>query len=152
VKIRRVSFGGTAAIVTSMALVAGLDATSASRATVITALLIAAVADNLTDSLSIHVYQESERLEPRDAFVGTLSNFAARLAGCLTFVLIVALSPPRAAFPATIAWGMALLAVLTFLVARERRVGAGAEIAKHLGVACAVLVVSRAIAEAFTRG
>jgi len=59
----RFSFGGTAAIVTSMALMAGFDAANAGRATLVSALLIAAVADNLTDSLSVHMYQESERLE-----------------------------------------------------------------------------------------
>lgn len=74
-----ISFGGTAAIVTSMALIAGLDAAQAGRAGVVSALLIAAVADNLTDSLSVHMYQESERLEQKDAFVGTLSNFGTRL-------------------------------------------------------------------------
>jgi hypothetical protein len=47
----RVSFGGTAAIVTSMALMAGFDAANAGRATLVSALLIAAIADNLTDSL-----------------------------------------------------------------------------------------------------
>jgi len=76
IKPTRISFGGTAAIVTSMALIAGLDAAKAGRAIMVSALLIAAVADNLTDSLSVHMYQESERLEEREAFVGTLTNFA----------------------------------------------------------------------------
>ena len=51
IKPSRVSFGGTAGIVTSMALIAGLDAAKAGRASTVGALLIAAVADNLTDSL-----------------------------------------------------------------------------------------------------
>ena len=41
----RIAFGGTAAIVTSMALMAGFDAASAGRSTLVTALLIAAVAE-----------------------------------------------------------------------------------------------------------
>ena len=97
IKPTRISFGGTAAIVTSMALIAGLDAAHAGRATMVSALLIAAVADNLTDSLSVHTYQESERLEQREAFVGTLTNFATRFIVCLSFVLIVVLcTVPRA--------------------------------------------------------
>jgi hypothetical protein len=91
IKTTRISFGGTAAIVTSMALITGLDAANARRASIVGALLIAAVADNLTDSLSVHLYQESERLEEREAFIGTLSNFATRFIVCLSFVLIVAL-------------------------------------------------------------
>jgi len=63
IKPTRISFGGTAAIATSMALIVGLDAANAGRTVIVSALLIAAVADNLTDSLSVHMYQESERLE-----------------------------------------------------------------------------------------
>jgi hypothetical protein len=81
--------------VTSMALIAGLEAANAGRASVISALFIAAVADNLTDSLSVHMYQESERFERKDAFVGTLTNFATRLVVCLSFVIIVVSIPSR---------------------------------------------------------
>ncbi len=56
--LRRVSFGAPAAIVTSMALIVGLDAATANKATVVGSLLIAGLADNLTDSLTIHIYQE----------------------------------------------------------------------------------------------
>jgi len=113
----RVSFGATAAIVTSMGLVAGLEAANAETATMEGALLIAAIADNLTDSLSVHMYQESERLEPRDALVGTLTNFAARLIVCLSFVLIVALFGTHTAAVGGIVWGMSSLGGLTYMLA-----------------------------------
>ncbi len=106
IKPTRISFGGTAAIVTSMALLAGLDAANAGKATVMGALLIAAIADNLTDSLSVHMYQESERLEQREAFAGTVTNFGTRLIVCLTFVLIVALFWRHAAAVCGLVWGM----------------------------------------------
>ena len=71
-QIKNFSFGATAAIVTSMGLIIGLDAATATKATILSGLLIVAIADNLTDSLSVHIYQESERLEPRAAFHATL--------------------------------------------------------------------------------
>ena len=145
-RLTRISFGSTAALVTNMALVTGMDAIGASRPTIVTALLIAALADNLTDALSIHIYQESERLEPREAFVGTLSNFAARLTVSLTFVSLVVLLPAAVVVPASIIWGTLLLTVLTYLLARERKVSVAAEIGKHLLSAAAVLVISRGIA------
>jgi hypothetical protein len=145
VKINRISFGGTAAIVTSMALITGLNAVNAGKATIVSALLIAAIADNLTDSLSVHIYQESERLERREAFLGTMSNFATRFTVCLSFVLIVTQWQGRVAAVAGIAWGMSLLAALTYVIARERRTGVLSEIAKHLVVASMVLFVSQAV-------
>ena len=145
-KLSRISFGSTAAIVTSMALITGLEAAGVAKSTVVSALLIAALADNLTDSLSIHMYQESERLEQREAFIGTLSNFATRFVGCLSFVVIVAICPPAIAVWCAIVWGMMLLIVLSYLLARARNVSEFPEMVKHVIVAVAVLFVSKGIA------
>jgi hypothetical protein len=145
IKPTRISFGATAAIVTSMALLTGLDAADASKATMVSALLIAAVADNLTDSLSVHMYQESERLERKEAFLGTLSNFATRLIVCLSFILIVVLFREHSAPVAGIIWGMSLLAGLTYMLARHRQVSAVSELAKHLTMALVIVFVSKEI-------
>jgi len=145
-KIGRISFGGTAAIVTSMALITGLNAVGTGKATLITALLIAALADNITDSLSIHIYQESQRLDEREAFIGTLSNFTTRLLGSLSFVIIVVVFPPHVVVPGSIIWGMLLLGVLSYLLARDRNVGVLSEVIKHLVVAAAVIIISKGIA------
>ena len=145
IKPTRISFGGTAAIVTSMALIAGLEAAQAGRATMVSALLIAAVADNLTDSLSVHIYQESERLEHREAFVGTLTNFATRFIVCLSFVLIVVLLRGPAAAIVGIVWGTSLLTLLTCILARHRKVSAMSEVGKHLAIAMVIIFVSRNI-------
>ena len=128
-----------------MALIVGLDAANAGRTVIVSALLIAAVADNLTDSLSVHMYQESERLEQKDAFVGTVANFVTRFIVCLSFVLIVALLRGPAAVMGGIAWGMSLLAALSWLLARHRKVSATAEVAKHLAVALVIILVSKSI-------
>ena len=128
---------------TSMALIAGLEAAETGKAGLISALLIAAVADNLTDSLSVHMYQESERLEQKDAFIGTIANFATRFIVCLSFVVIVVVMPGHLAALWGIAWGFALLTVLTCILARYRRVSALSEVGKHLSVAVAIIVVSQ---------
>ena len=145
-KISLISFGGTAAIVTSMALITGLDAVGTAKSTLISALLIAALADNLTDSLSIHIYQESVRLDEREAFIGTLTNFITRLLGSLSFVFIVAVFRPDVVVLVAVVWGMLLLGVLTYLLARERNVGILSEVIKHLVVAAAAIITSKVIA------
>ncbi|MCR4333372.1 MAG: hypothetical protein NUV34_11810 [Sulfuricaulis sp.] len=102
--MRNFSFGGTAAVVTSLGLIIGLDAASVARATIVGSLLIVAIADNLTDSLGIHMYQESERLEASKAFRATLSNFATRLALSLSFVVLIIALPVRIAMIASGLW------------------------------------------------
>jgi len=145
-KISRISYGSTAAIVTSMALITGLNAAATGKSILISALLITALADNLTDSLSIHIYQESERLDEREAFIGTLSNFMTRLLGSLSFILLVVVFPPNIVVLGSIIWGMLLLGALSCFLARERNVGIISEVIKHLVVAAAVLIMSKAIA------
>jgi vacuolar iron transporter family protein len=149
--MRNVSFGGTAAIVTSVALIFGLDAATATKSTIVSGLLIVALADNLTDALSLHIYQESERrLEPREAFVATWSNFAARLVLALTFVLLVVLLPIASAVVASAAWGLALLTALTWALARERKASFAIELGKHVAAALAVILASRGIGVVIT--
>jgi VIT1/CCC1 family predicted Fe2+/Mn2+ transporter len=141
----RISYGGTAAAVTSTALVSGLSAAGATRPIIVSALLIAALADNLIDALSIHVFQESERLEQKDALTGTITNFAARLLLCASFVVLVVFLPLALAATAAIVWGVVLLASLTYLVARERNVQPLPEVIKHLLVAAAAIIASNGI-------
>ncbi len=150
-KIGNVSFGSTAAIVTSVALIFGLDAATATKSTIMSGLLIVALADNLTDALSMHIYQESERrLESREAFIATWSNFVTRLLLSLTFVLLVVLLPIASAVIASAAWGLALLTALTWALARERKVSFAVELGKHCALALAVILASRGIGALIT--
>jgi vacuolar iron transporter family protein len=105
----RYSYGSTAAVVTSVGLIVGFGAASVSKSTVVSGLLIIAVADNLSDSLSIHIYQESENLEAPAAFRATLTNFAARFLVVMSFVGIVIAFRGRASQAVATVWGMLLL-------------------------------------------
>lgn len=143
--LRKISYGGTAAVVTGMGLVIGLDAAGSTRSAIVASLLIFAIADNLSDSLSIHMYQESERLEERAAFRATVANFATRLGLSVGFAAIVILLPPSLAVVAALGWGGLALLALTALVARDRGAPIAPEIAKHFAVAAVVIAASKGI-------
>jgi VIT1/CCC1 family predicted Fe2+/Mn2+ transporter len=138
-------FGGTAAILTSTGLILGLQAAESSRQAIVGALLIVALADNLSDSLSVHIYQEAERMESRDAFISTVANFATRLLIAATFIVLVLALPGELLPWAAAAWGLLLLALLTHRIARARGAPVGREIAKHLVIAGIVLAISRGL-------
>ncbi len=108
----------------------------------VSALLIAALADNLADALSIHVFQESEQLDKKAALTGTVTNFFTRLLLCISFVPLVGLLPLAHVAVVSIVWGMLLLAILTCLVARERKVKPFPEVVKHLVVAVVIITAS----------
>jgi VIT1/CCC1 family predicted Fe2+/Mn2+ transporter len=144
-RLRRVSFGTPAAIVTSVALIVGLGAAASDRAAVTGSLLILALADNLTDALGVHIYQESERLDEREAFRTTLANFLTRLLVSLTFVGLVLTTHEPATSYLGATWGLILLAGLSHQIAKVRGVSPLSEIAKHCAVALAVIALSDAI-------
>jgi VIT1/CCC1 family predicted Fe2+/Mn2+ transporter len=144
-RLTTLSYGGTAAIVTGMGLVVAFDAGTTSRATLISGLLVVAIADNLADSLAIHVYQESEKLDSRKAFRSTVANYVTRLVVAGSFVILALVLPARSLVPVVVAWGMALLCTLTYFVARARGAPPWLEVVKHLTVALVVIVVSRVV-------
>ena len=145
IRLRKVSFGTTAAIVTSLGVIVGLNAAAAQISAIVGSLLVIALADNLTDSLSVHVYQESERLSQREAFRTTVANFATRLLVSLSFIAIVVVLPTRAAILVCLGWGLLLLSVLSYALARDRQINPAFEMCKHCAVAIAVIVLSGAI-------
>lgn len=142
---RTFSFGGTSGIVTSIGLIIGLGAAAAPKSAIVSGLLVVALADNLSDSLGIHMYQEAEKLEERAALRTTLANFVVRLLFALTFVLIVALLPASHAAIVALAWGFLLLGLLSYVLARVRGVSSLSEVGKHFAVAVVVIAVSRVI-------
>ena len=101
--LRAVSFGAASAIVTSTGVIIGFGAAGLAKSAIIAGLLIVGLTDNLTDALSIHIFQESELQEEDTVFRTTLINFATRLTISLSFVALAlsgGLSPtPRRAIP-----------------------------------------------------
>jgi VIT1/CCC1 family predicted Fe2+/Mn2+ transporter len=144
-RLTKLSYGGTAAIVTGMGLVVAFDGGTSSKAALVSSLLVVAIADNLADSLAIHVYQESENLPSRSAFRSTVANYLTRLMVAGSFVILALLTPAHSLVPVVLVWGMALLCTLTYFVARGRGAAPGLEVLKHLAVALLVILVSKAI-------
>jgi VIT1/CCC1 family predicted Fe2+/Mn2+ transporter len=149
--INKFSIGATAAITTSMGLIAGLAQGDGAKTSIITGLLIVAIADNISDSLGIHIYKESEGASKHDINSFTYGNFIARLFIAFTFVLIVLLLSSRAAFIVSSIWGLVLLAVLSYLIAKGKGTNPFLEIAWHLAVALMVIVGSQLLGSLILR-
>ena len=118
--LSRFSFGITAAIITSMGIIAGLSYGVASRSSIVAGLIIVAIADNISDTMSIHIYKESEGASRREINTTTYGNFLIRLAVVLTFIGIVVLFPANLAVIFCSVWGMILLACLSYAIAKMK--------------------------------
>jgi vacuolar iron transporter family protein len=149
-QINKFSMGATSAIVTSMGLIAGLAHGSNAKTSIIAGLLVIAIADNISDSLGIHIYKESEGASRQEIKSSTFGNFIIRLILVLTFVLIVFLLPPHLAFIISSLWGLVLLTILSYLIARTKRANPWKEVAYHIAIALLVIVGSKLVGNFIT--
>jgi VIT1/CCC1 family predicted Fe2+/Mn2+ transporter len=137
------SFGLTSGIITTLGLMVGLHAGTNSKLAVIGGILTIAIADAFSDSLGIHVSEESEnRHTSKELWEATLSTFLAKFSFALTFLVPVLLLELWPAILASVGWGFLSLAALSFGIARSERKNPSKVIAEHLIIAAAVVLLA----------
>jgi vacuolar iron transporter family protein len=145
-KLSNYIFGSAAAIVTNVCLIVGLGSADTGKAPIIGALLMIAIADNISDSLGIHLYKESEGYEGKMSLLATALSFLARLVVSLSFVAIVLAFSVSHAIPIAIFWGLLLLTLISYLITKSRKQRSSIlEIGKHLSVAVVIIALSRLV-------
>jgi vacuolar iron transporter family protein len=142
-KISNYSFGAVSAVITSLALIISFDVSNKSKLGVIGSLLVIALADNVSDTLGIHIYQEGEYTSFRKVWKLTLTNFLARILVILIFILFVLFLSPLAAITLSILYGYIILIIISFIVARKRNLKSEKVIVEHLIIATCVLGLSK---------
>jgi VIT1/CCC1 family predicted Fe2+/Mn2+ transporter len=143
ININKYSIGATAAIITSMGLIAGLTQGIGEKSNIITGLLIIAIADNISDSFSIHMYKESEGASKKEINSSTIGNFITRFIIAFSFVLIIFFLPPFTAFIVSSIYGLVLLAILSYLISQHKESQPFREVAWHLVIAILVIAGSK---------
>ena len=141
--LSKFSFGATSAVTSCLALLIGLNQLEVSKIGIIGALLVIAFADNIADSLGMHIYAESK--SRTHTKLSTLSNYATRLGISLVIIALVMALPLDYAIAASVVYGLAVIAVLSYLIAKSYRMDTGHVVAEHLIVTGLVLVASHLI-------
>jgi len=145
--LTRFSFGATSAIITCLAFIIGLSKSANPKFTIIGSLLVIAIADNISDSLGIHIYQESDLKKSEVVRTSTFFNFITRFFVIFVFILFVLLLPLLYATILSIIWGISLLIVLSYYIAREQKVNPYKAIVEHVAIAVVVIIISNYLSE-----
>jgi len=145
--LTRFSFGATSAIITCLAFIIGLSKSANPRFTIIGSLLVIAIADNISDSLGIHIYQESDLKKSEVVRTSTFFNFITRFFVIFIFILFVLLLPLLYAMILSIIWGISLLIILSYYIAREQKISPYKAIIEHVAIAVVVIVISNYLSE-----
>lgn len=137
------SFGFTSAIITTLGLIVGLNSGTGLKLAVIGGILTIAIADAFSDALGIHISQEAlNKHSTRHIWESTVSTFLAKFFFALTFVVPVLLFPLRTAVIVSIIYGLTLLAILSFFIARQQKVRASPVILEHVMIAGVVIALT----------
>lgn len=136
------SFGATSSTVTSLGIIFGLLTSGNPKAGVIGSLLVIAVADNIADSLGIHIYRESTATKKENTRMFTISNFITRFGITLTFVALFAFLPIDYAAVSCTIIGMGVLVFLSYMIGVQSKTSIAREIVVHLGIAIPVIIIS----------
>lgn len=142
------SFGLTSGIITTLGLMVGLHSGTHSKLAVIGGILTIAIADAFSDALGIHVSEESENKHTtREIWESTLCTFAAKFVFALTFLVPVLVLPLSTALAVSVVWGLSLLALFSFFIAKEQGEKPWKPIAEHLLIAVVVIAITHLVGE-----
>ena len=141
--LSRFSFGATSAVTGSLALMIGLNQLAVSKLGIIGALLVIAFADNFADSLGMHIYAESK--SKSHTRVNTITNFFTRLIITLILAVFVVALPLSYAVAISIVFGLIVIAVLSYLIAKSHGLDPRRVVAEHLIVTILIVLASQFI-------
>lgn len=141
-KLENYVLGSSAAIITNIGLIVGLGSARAVKGAILGGLLTIALADNISDSLGIRLYKESEGYGERMSRLATLLNFLSRLVVSFTFIVIVYLFPIQQATIVAIVWALLLLTIVSYLITKEHGRNSLLGVIKRVVVAVIVIALS----------
>lgn len=142
------SFGLTSGVITTIGLMTGLHSGTHSRLAVIGGVLTIAVADALSDALGIHISEEYEnRHTTKQIWLSTLSTGISKLLFALTFIIPILLLELSIAIVVSVIWGLLVLCLLSYIIAKEQNTSPWKVIIEHLFIAVIVIICTHYIGD-----
>ncbi|MCK5698527.1 MAG: VIT1/CCC1 transporter family protein [Candidatus Aenigmarchaeota archaeon] len=148
-------FGLTSGIITTLGLMIGLYSSTNSKLVVLGGILTIAIADAFSDALGIHISEESENTHTtKEIWQSTIATFLSKFLFALTFIIPLILLELDTAIIVSVIWGLSVLSILSYSLAREQKAKPWKVIGEHLIIALIVIILTHYagdwISKAFT--
>jgi len=135
-----VGFGLTSGVITTLGVIVGLHSGTLSKLAVVVGIIVLAVADALSDAMGIHVSEEAEMEHTtKELWTTAVFTFMSKLFVALSFIVPVTFLELYNAILVSIFWGVFLITVFSFYMAKSQNQNPYKVIAEH--VLITVLVV-----------
>jgi VIT1/CCC1 family predicted Fe2+/Mn2+ transporter len=137
------SFGLTSGVITTLGLIIGLNAASHSQLVVVGGIITIAIADSLSDALGIHLSEESGGGHTqKTVWTTTFSTAFYKFLFALTFLVPVLLFSLNTAVIISSIWGLSLLTILSYKIAKKEKLKPWKSISEHLFIAVFVMITT----------
>jgi VIT1/CCC1 family predicted Fe2+/Mn2+ transporter len=139
-------FGATSGVITTIGLIVGLNSGTRSITAVLGGILIIAVADAMSDALGIHLAEEANPdTDHAHVWSATIMTFLTKFIFSISFAVPLLLLPLGPAVTASVIWGLVVIVVLSYFLAKSQDEPPLNIIGEHVGIAVLVLVFSHYI-------
>jgi len=143
-----ITFGLTSAVITTLGLMVGLHSGTHSKIVVLGGILTIAIADAFSDALGIHVSEEAENVHTiRQIWAATGATFLAKFLFALTFAVPILVLPLSTAIIVSLFWGMSILAVLSWAMAKSQGESPWKIAGEHILIALVVIGITHFIGD-----
>ncbi len=142
------SFGLTSGIITTLGLIVGLHSSTNSDIVVIGGIVVIAIADSMSDALGIHISQEFEnKHSTKEIWESTIATFLSKFIFALMFIIPLLLFELFTAIIICIIFGLSLIAIFSYYMAKKQKVKPYKIISEHLIIALIVIVATHYIGD-----
>lgn len=137
------SFGLTSAVITTLGLMVGLNSSTGSKLAVVSGVLIIALADAFSDSLGVHISEESNKDNSvRHVWEATIATFLTKAIFALSFLIPFIFFKLSTSILISIVWGVIILSVLSYKISNEKERKNFSVVFEHLLIATVVILIS----------
>ncbi|MDA3840754.1 MAG: hypothetical protein PF572_06760 [Patescibacteria group bacterium] len=138
-----VSFGLTSATITTLGLIIGLYSSTNSKSVVFGGILIIALADAFSDSLGVHVAEESKNNSTeKEIWALTIFTLLSKFFFALTYAIPFMFFEMKTAIIVDIVWGYFLLGYLSYSISKGAKTPCWKIISEHLTIATFVIAAT----------
>jgi VIT1/CCC1 family predicted Fe2+/Mn2+ transporter len=123
-------------------MIVGIHSSTHSKLAVIGGIIAIAIADAFSDAVGIHISEESADTSTREIWESTISTFFSKFAFALTFVTPILLLELSTAVIVSVAWGLSLITVFSFYLARQQGKEPHKVVLEHLLIVVLVIVAT----------
>jgi len=136
-------FGATSGVITTIGLMVGLQSGTQSVTAVIGGVAVIAVSDSMSDALGIHLAQEADPESTRaHIWAATLWAFLSKFVVAISFLLPLLLLPLDQAVLVGVLWGLMVVTVMSYFLARMQHTSAWRAVGEHVSIALVVIALS----------